>query len=736
MKKMKIIGLISFITLWMIGGALAQVDENDTRYFRIGSLQSYVTAYGSDRAYNNTYYEGLKWPSDYLRVDNAVIKRYFIAVENLTDARGIFWEKWGTGVNKSYVLNSIYPTQLKQIAKFEAPILYVDGSNISSPYLADVDEYDFTQIPDRVIVNTINTSIGLTVTLKVSVFSQQYHDNYIIKEFTYTNTGYVDYTPTVVLTDTLHGVRIGWSTRYQCGREGGERTDGNQTWGKFSWVTVRGEDYPDHASETLTEADGPVDWIRSAISWFGQSENVAWDNIGAPLKPYDGRLMSPQFVGQAILHVDKSTNDHSDDPYQPVTLGWHAGDTYPGVGDLKDSDRINMGLLYEWLGGTPYPSAKAGATSRIGTTVTNGRYWELSTNSDPIKRLTDKVIPYKSHGDGGGTNQWFGYGPWDIAPGESVTIIEMEGVNGISRALCFDVGRNWKKCYDNQSVAYTFTKPDGSTMTAKYSDGTADTYKNLWVYTGMDSIKLTFSRAKRNYDSGFNIPQPPQPPAMFNVESLGDKIRLTWAPSSSEAESDFAGYKVYRAVGKTDTTFECIATLPKTGKEYNDVSAIRGYSYYYYITAYNDGSNNTSGVFNPKGSLESGHFYTKTNQPAYLQRPQGSSLKNIRVVPNPFNVAAENLQYIEEDDKIMFLDIPGQCDIRIFTERGDLIKTIHHTSGTGDESWQSLTSSRQVVVSGIYIAYFEVTKDCYDQTTGELLYKKGDHATRKIIIIR
>jgi len=84
----------------------------------------------------------------------------------------------------------------------------------------------------------------------------------------------------------------------------------------------------------------------------------------------------------------------------------------------------------------------------------------------------------------------------------------------------------------------------------------------------------------------------------------------------------------------------------------------------------------------------------------------------------------------------MFYNIPGQCTIRIYTERGDLINTIHHTSGTGDQSWKLVTSSRQIVVSGLYIAYIEVSEDIYDNSTGELVWKKGEHTTRKILVVR
>ena len=130
-------------------------------------------------------------------------------------------------------------------------------------------------------------------------------------------------------------------------------------------------------------------------------------------------------------------------------------------------------------------------------------------------------------------------------------------------------------------------------------------------------------------------------------------------------------------------------------------------------------------------------FYTRTNFAANLQRQAGSSLKAIRVVPNPYNIrAARTLQLGYGLERIAFLDIPAQCTIKIFTERGDLIQTIEHTNSTGDEYWDLVTSSRQTVVSGIYIAYFEVTQDYHDPNTGELLYRKGDNTFRKFAIIR
>jgi len=724
--------LLMIITI--ISSSYAQVSETETRYFRIGSLQSHISAYGSERAWNNSYYEGLRWPADYLKQDNSVIKRAWISVRDFTDANGQHWDYWGTGINTYYVKLGIFPVSIKQYAKFETPAIFVDGNNLVAAFASDVDEVDPNLPCDRKIVNVVNTAIGITMTQEVFITSQPYHDNYIIKKFTYTNTGYVNYEPVQVLNDTIRGLRVGWGTRYQCGREGAEATDGNQTWGKYTWVTIRGEDYPNHANYPLTEADGPVQWLRCAISWFGHSERVTtYDNIGAPLVTKDGRLASPHFVGTVILHVDRNAREKNDNPYQPAVLGWHAGDTYPGVGDLKVTDAPKMAQLYDMLSGIPYGGQNMGGTAEIGNIAnTSGRMWENITGGD----ILNTYCPYTKHGDGGGTNQWITYGPWDLAPGESVTIVEAEAVSGLSRPKCEEVGRAWKLAKDNPNNSYNVMWKDGTIKPIKYSDKSADRYKNEWFYTGMDSLLLTFSRAKRNYDHDFGIPQAPLPPVYFSVESGGDRIRLNWGASPSETEPDFVGYRIYRAVGKADTIFTFLAEVPKGTYSYDDISAVRGFSYFYYLTAVNDGSNNNTGVCNPTGRLESGRFYTRTTEPAYLRRQQGTSLKDLRVVPNPYNIKAQSLQYPQEKDKIMFLNVPGQCVIKIYTERGDLIQTIKHTNGSGDETWKLNTTSRQVVVSGIYIAYIEVTEDIRDMSTGELLYRKGDHTTRKILVVR
>lgn len=691
--------------------SFAQIEATEKKYVRIGSLQSHFSAYGSERAWNNVYYEGMIWPADYPYQDNAVIKRAWLACKNFTDDRGGEWDAYGIYIAASYVGISLFPVELSQSAKFAPPPVYVNGTNIKAPYAGDVDSINPDQIPDRIITNVVNTSMGLTMTRRVLVFSQQYHDNYFIKEFTFTNTGNVDYDDDIELTAPLKGVRIGWGTRYSVSREGAAKIGDGQSWGKHTWVTRRGEDYPAHANDAITENNPIVDWLRCGFCWAGQSAVNSFDNIGAPDIKGDGRLCSPQHAGTVVLHVDKSAADHSDDPNQPTVLGWHAGDTYPKLGDMTSAQEVNMVKLYDMLSGIPYEGL--GGTDRFDETY-----------------MSSHLDPYDVHQDAGGTNLWICYGPYDLEHGESITIVEAEGVNGINRQICETVGRRWKKAYNDPSDSGPFPLPDGSETTDK------DQFKDSWFYTGKDSIMMTFGRAKRNYDLHYQIPQPPLPPSVFEVTSGGDRISLSWGASASETEPGFGGYKIYRSVGKPDTTFEEIFSAAPGVTSYDDIHAIRGYAHYYYIVAYNDGSNNTTGEANPTGNLYSSRFYTKTTEPAFLKRQAGNSLANIRVVPNPYNVRAKDFQYPGEPDKIMFLNIPGHCLINIYTERGDLIETIHHEDGSGDEAWNSVTFSRQVIVSGIYIVHFTVTEDYYDPDTNDLLYGKGETTFRKFVVIR
>jgi hypothetical protein len=222
--------------------------------------------------------------------------------------------------------------------------------------------------------------------------------------------------------------------------------------------------------------------------------------------------------------------------------------------------------------------------------------------------------------------------------------------------------------------------------------------------TGKDSLMRTFRNAIANYESGYTaIPQAPKPPKKFVVNGLGDRISIEWETFDEE---NIAGFRIYRQSGNyVDPLIlpELVYEAGPAERSFDDLTPVRGVAYYYFILSV--GTNGAT----------SSRFYGQAYDPAFLKRPAGASLSDIRVVPNPFIISAnvDRLLFPNEPDKLAFFNIPGRCTIQIFTEIGELIYTIEHTDGSGDDYWKGVTSSNQVVVSGVYIAVIT------DNDTGE-----------------
>ena len=185
MRKCLIVFIIGCCLFCYASPSLAQVPESQKRYVRVGSLQSRFTAYGSERAWNDIYYEGLMWPADYAYQDNAVIERQWIGCQDFNDSKAQHWDNYGVSFTMAFAQVSLFPMADKQTAKIELPTVYVDGADINGAYGGEIDEIDPNQIPDRIVTNVVNTTMGVTMTRRVLAFSQQYHDNYFVKEFTF-----------------------------------------------------------------------------------------------------------------------------------------------------------------------------------------------------------------------------------------------------------------------------------------------------------------------------------------------------------------------------------------------------------------------------------------------------------------------------------------------------------------------------------------------------------------------
>lgn len=675
----------------------------EIRWLRTGSLHHYILNWGAEVEMGRTgrvleQMDGLRWPAQFRNQDCLVAKGLWIGSTGYKDQNGEVYphKVISIGPRAHDEFYQFIPVEFKMVGRFNHPLVYVDDILATDNNLNDiVDEVDPGLKADRLIINKLVTYMGVTVTRKVFQFAQQNHDNYIVTDYVFKNTGIVDGEGTTH-SQTLEDVYFYFQFRYGSGldafRAGGAWQPSNSiNWGRNAVNQVVGIGPNLNAFE-----------YRAQYSWAGPHSMSKVDGWGTP-NPNDGRLASTQYMGTVILHADKSSSDKSDDRNQPSTTQFIGSDERPTNYGSEMFDPVKMTDRYSWMA-AGHPEA---------------------THAD---QLGEGFVDQWGT-DNGGYSQAQGFGPYSLEPGDSIHIVAAEGVSGIRREKSMEVGRNWYLHHANLETP-ELVLPDGSTTADE------DLYKKLWVQSGEDSILKTFRSAVTNYDADFNIPSPPPPPEWFDVKSGGDRIVLTWA-GNAESYPSFDGYDIYRAVGKPDTLYDLIFSCqkPDVVNQYEDQTALRGFDYYYYIVSKDDGLADDS---NPGEALISSKFWTMTNEPAYLRKPPvTSTLDSIRVVPNPFNIRSTSLQFGNAaPDRIAFYGLPPECFIRIYTERGDLVETIEHTDGTADEFWHSTTMSRQIVVSGVYLAYVEVTKDVVSPASGAVRLRKGEKAFRKFVIIR
>lgn len=658
--------------------------QEEYRWMTAGSLHSWYGSRGfeHEEALGPGQQNGLQWPAIYRYQDTQAAKGLWIGAKNFTDERGTTYPfKVVHKGPRATGANAFFPIEFKLISRFDWPIVMVDGIDTYEKPI-EVDEVDPTMEADLMIYNKVNTQLGLTMERKIMQFSNEYHDNYHLTEYIFTNTGNTNGDDTIELpNNTLEDVWIFMQWRYSVVKET-RYAIGNATgWGINAMNDVRGDG---------VKPDPPGEQFRANFTWHGKVPTfTTYNNIGGPIWttaqwifPQDtvGRLGAIHFVGNVTLHADLSATDKSDDISQPRTTRYLSSDL-PMNSQNDSFNPVKMGDEYAFMSSGHANPRHADAVEPSGDFI--------NQTNDP------------SMGTSGGMSSANGYGPYTLAPGESIRIVIAEGVSGISRELARETGIKFKR------------------------GEISDTEKNTIVFQGKDSLFQTFQRATDNFKSGYQITRAPEPPNFFEVSSGGTSILLNW---DYKASDPIEGFEIYRTFGDHYQEHELIHTASPNEREFEDITPTRGIDYYYYIVAVssqvaNDGST-------PAVKLRSSRYYTQTYDPANLKRPPGK-LDEVVVVPNPYSIEAnaidtpgnEQNQVRFRGDQIHFLNMPGRAKVQIFTELGEHVKTIEHTDGTGTTRWNLLTDSRQLVVSGIYIAYIT------DLETGESV-------TKKIVIIR
>jgi hypothetical protein len=615
-----------------------------------------------------------------------------------TDPEGETWEQSVTYTETGNLGVDIFPTTFETVCKHPKPEVLVDQRSSERTRVV-CDRIDPSMKADRKSVLVANTHNGVELRKVVKAFSQEDHDDYHVYEFTLTNNGNVDGDEDIELEgQTVNDMYFWYDRRAGRTAQTQDAAGRGAEWGSWDMKDI------------IRDAD-----IKANISWAGYNVNFGhdWNMIGAPGvdvegsafvtgRDTSGQLHDNAFFGWAAAHADQSADDASNDPNQPVTQFWIGANVANASADPGDhTHRENLRMHYQdWF---PYGVKRPTHAEAV------------EPSGDYAHSTADPEIP----GTDGGVRWAQGYGPYTLEFGESVNIAVVEGAYGLGYGGGMAIGKQYKRLWEqgNEFGDIEFDSNGNGTIEP---DEVMD--KNEWVMTQRDSIRKLFEKGIANYESGYNIPTPPRAPTLFSVNSDVGGISLEWDYPGGDPAN---GFEIYRSTNywqgdpAVNHEYEKVADLPGSARSHFDEQNVqRGIDYFYYIQAVGDINEDGTAMTTTGKPLKSGRYYTQTYSPATLKRPPGDAISEAVVVPNPYHVGGDPSVSYPGAPRLGFLDIPGQSTIEIYTERGDHLKTIEHTDGSGDEYWDLQTKAQQPVVSGLYVA--KIT----DNDTGETRFVK------------
>jgi hypothetical protein len=266
-----------------------------------------------------------------------------------------------------------------------------------------------------------------------------------------------------------------------------------------------------------------------------------------------------------------------------------------------------------------------------------------------------------------------------------------------------------------------------------------DEEKNVFIEMGRDSLIQVLDRANWAWNIGLeNVPAPPPPPDI--VVNSGPRYNtVDWSYPDPDyyldphtGVDDWYAWRIYRKEGAyyvddPDDDYRYLQwefideITDRSQTSWRDTTAGRGVSFYYAVTAMDDGSQNTTGLF-PGQKLESSRYANRSRTPAIAFEPGLNVSNRVRVVPNPYSVAGGYMTFSGERDKVLFVNLPIVATLSIYTESGELIKRIDHY-GTADNSWDLRTEYRQLVASGLYVLAVHNAKDIEGNSLPEQFVK-------------
>lgn len=586
---------------------------------------------------------------------------------------------------------------------------YTDVSINQLPIdIASFGTYDPTKFSDgtydQIIETTYKNILGVNVHTKLLFWSQSFNDNYYIVDVELTNTG-VDHPgpsgDTTTVEDTLHNfyfnMSMGNTNNYYS--VGISPTLPNRPNYGYLWQHYYGA----RAGDSMR------------VFYFYNADNPqqTGDDTGAPVPTQNGRLMFTDITFYSILHASGS----------------------PFINPIEDVDSLNQPRVTYIGTETKIPNPVPGEDP-----YGSKNYWAIRggfskrqpmPGADSTHMINNDELGKANFSDfTGGTiasvnsKNFCSFGPYEFPPQHKLHFIYAVGIAGIGFEKAKEIGEKWINgtLEDPPNMPDPVTGWFPSNFVFPVDATEMDKSKDRWISMGIDSMRLTAWRAKWNYEHNYQIPKAPPPPITFDIRSSGldDGVFLNWRNPEAENMPNFAGYRILRRLTNQDSVFYKIiySSGPEdkaSEHEILDTSVVSGAPYYYYLqTKAKIDENDLNADPTTRGKIIYSSRLLVPNLNS-IAPPKHSSedMSSIRIVPNPYNINDPLVRQLFADydgRRINFYNLPPVVSIKIFTENGDLIKTIYHehpVDESGFEYWDMITDNQQVISSGIYIAVFQ-----------------------------
>jgi len=231
----------------------------------------------------------------------------------------------------------------------------------------------------------------------------------------------------------------------------------------------------------------------------------------------------------------------------------------------------------------------------------------------------------------------------------------------------------------------------------------------------------------------FRVPSPPPSPKL-QITTASHEVTLEWSPQpgsvNPELYSDpnrgdtikhpFEGYRLYKSTKGPDGPWSLLAEYDLIDGEgydtglhytYKDVGLLNNIEYYYGLSAFSMQDK----VLNFPSQETSISGNAKTVVPGTAPP---ATVGEVAAVPNPYrgDIAYSSYSppwerpqgnrpwWMEQDRRIQFINLPANCQIKIYTLAGDLVATLNHTDAArGYEDWNLTSSIGQAISSGLYL---------------------------------